>query len=73
MSSERDQLVFKTKVAEQAECFEEMVETMRRVVDLGADLSVEERNLISIAYKNLIGGKRTAWRIVHSLEEKEKK
>jgi len=72
MSSERDQLVFKTKVAEQAECFEEMVETMRRVVDLGADLSVEERNLISIAYKNLIGGKRTAWRIVHSLEEKEK-
>jgi len=69
---EREQLVFRSKVAEQAECFDEMVESMKKVLELGADLSVEERNLLSIAYKNLIGGKRTAWRIVNSLEEKEK-
>jgi len=70
--SERERFVFKAKVAEQAEAFDEMVLSMRHVVQLGANLSVEERNLLSIAYKNLIGTKRTAWRIINGLEEKEK-
>jgi len=70
--SDRDQSIFKAKVAEQAECFDEMVAAMKRVVQLDANLSVEERNLLSIAYKNLIGGKRTAWRIISSLFDKEK-
>jgi len=70
--SEREHCVFRAKVAEQAECFEEMVNAMKKVVELDANLSVEERNLLSIAYKNLIGGKRTAWRIISSLYDKEK-
>jgi 14-3-3 protein epsilon len=70
--TDRDQSIFKAKVAEQAECFDEMVTAMKRVVQLDANLSVEERNLLSIAYKNLIGGKRTAWRIISSLFDKEK-
>jgi len=70
--SEREQSIFRAKVAEQAECFDEMVHAMKKVVELDANLSVEERNLLSIAYKNLIGGKRTAWRIVSSLHDKEK-
>jgi len=72
MSTEREHAIFRSKVAEQAECFEEMVHAMRRVVELDPNLSVEERNLLSIAYKNLIGGKRTAWRIISSLHDKEK-
>jgi len=70
--TERENSVFRAKVAEQAECFEEMVQAMRKVVELDSNLSVEERNLLSIAYKNLIGGKRTAWRIISSLHDKEK-
>jgi len=70
--SEREHSVFRAKVAEQAECFDEMVSAMKKVVQLDANLSVEERNLLSIAYKNLIGGKRTAWRIISSLHDKEK-
>jgi 14-3-3 protein epsilon len=32
------------------------------------ELSVEERNLLSVAYKNSIGSRRTAWRAISSIE-----
>jgi 14-3-3 protein epsilon len=38
---------------------------------LGVDLTVEERNLLSVAYKNVIGARRASWRIVSSIEQKE--
>lgn len=70
----RDQYVFLAKLAEQAERYEEMVQFMRKLV-LGStpasELSVEERNLLSVAYKNVIGSLRAAWRIVSSIEQKE--
>lgn len=34
-------------------------------------MNVEERNLLSVAYKNSIGGRRTAWRVLSSIENKE--
>merc|ERR1712113_596166 len=36
------------------------------------ELSVEERNLLSVAYKNAVGSRRAAWRIITSVEQKEK-
>merc|ERR1719424_172777 len=36
------------------------------------ELSVEERNLLSVAYKNAVGSRRAAWRIISSVEQKEK-
>jgi 14-3-3 protein epsilon len=35
------------------------------------ELSVEERNLLSVAYKNAVGSRRASWRIVSSVEQKE--
>merc|ERR1719253_2323378 len=35
------------------------------------ELSVEERNLISVAYKNAVGSRRASWRIISSVEQKE--
>lgn len=49
----------------------EMVESMKNVAGLGAELTVEERNLLSVAYKNVIGARRASWRIISSLEQKE--
>ncbi|XP_017247094.1 14-3-3 protein 10 [Daucus carota subsp. sativus] len=70
----REQLVFLSKLAEQAERYEEMVQFMERFVlglAPGAEPTFEERNLISVAYKNVIGQLRAAWRIVSSIEQKE--
>lgn len=71
--SDRAQLVFMAKLAEQAERFEEMVEYMRRVANLGdgnsaEELSVEERNLLSVAYKNVIGSRRASWRVITAID-----
>jgi 14-3-3 protein epsilon len=49
----------------------EMVENMKVVASSDQELSVEERNLLSVAYKNVIGARRASWRIVTSIEQKE--
>src|SRR5580693_1274403 len=49
----------------------EMVENMKRVASSDQELTVEERNLLSVAYKNVIGARRASWRIVTSIEQKE--
>ena len=41
-----------------------MTETMKAVTETGVELSNEERNLLSIAYKNVVGGKRSFWRVI---------
>lgn len=49
----------------------EMVDNMKNVASADQELSVEERNLLSVAYKNVIGARRASWRIVTSIEQKE--
>lgn len=71
MSETREELVYMAKLAEQAERYDEMVEAMKRVACLDQELTVEERNLVSVAYKNVIGARRASWRIVSSIEQKE--
>ena len=51
----------------------EMVDFMKRVAGLDVELTVEERNLLSVAYKNVIGARRASWRIISSIEQKEDK
>ncbi|KAK6520324.1 14-3-3 protein [Arthrobotrys conoides] len=63
--------VYLAKLAEQAERYEEMVENMKTVASSNTELTVEERNLLSVAYKNVIGARRASWRIVTSIEQKE--
>lgn len=65
--------MYKAKLAEQAERYDEMVDYMKLVADLDVELTVEERNLLSVAYKNVIGARRASWRIISSIEQKEDK
>mmetsp|Transcript_24352 Transcript_24352/g.54266 ORF Transcript_24352/g.54266 Transcript_24352/m.54266 type:complete len:241 (+) Transcript_24352:53-775(+) len=69
-SRERD--LYFAKLAEKAERYDEMASYMENLGKLEDQLSVEERNLLSVAYKNTIGSRRAAWRIVTSVERKEK-
>ncbi|GEM09162.1 hypothetical protein Rt10032_c07g3179 [Rhodotorula toruloides] len=48
-----------------------MVSQMKSIASLNSELSIEERNLLSVAYKNVIGARRASWRIVSSIEGKE--
>jgi len=70
--TEREDNVYLAKLAEQAERYDEMVAAMKKVAGLNVELTVEERNLLSVAYKNVIGARRAAWRIISSIEQKEK-
>ena len=69
----REEAVYMAKLAEQAERYDEMVSEMKKVAQMVHDqeLSVEERNLLSVAYKNVIGARRASWRIISSIEQKE--
>ena len=61
------------RVAEQAERFDDMVDFLRPILrEKGGDFSVEERNLLSVGFKNLIGGKRTAIRTISAIEQNPK-
>merc|ERR1712186_173841 len=68
----REKEVYFAKLAEQAERYDEMADHMEAVGKLPGELSVEERNLLSVAYKNTVGSRRAAWRIITSVEQKEK-
>merc|ERR1711937_344254 len=69
--SNREKDVYFAKLAEQAERYDEMADCMEKVGKAGNELSVEERNLLSVAYKNAVGSRRAAWRIISSVGQKE--
>lgn len=73
----KEQYVHKAKLAEQAERYDDMSGAMCSCVkyvysddNSGATLDNEERNLLSVAYKNVVGARRSAWRVVSSIESK---
>mmetsp|Transcript_7277 Transcript_7277/g.30947 ORF Transcript_7277/g.30947 Transcript_7277/m.30947 type:complete len:254 (-) Transcript_7277:125-886(-) len=69
--ADREDNVYDAKLAEQAERYDEMVESMKSVAKLDLELTVEERNLLSVAFKNVVGARRASWRIISSIEQKE--
>lgn len=65
--TERERNGFLARLAEHAERYDEMAAYMRAVVAEAPDLTLEERNLLSVAYKNVIGTRRASWRLVMTL------
>nr|AAD48408.1 14-3-3 gamma protein [Homo sapiens] len=65
-----EQLVQKARLAEQAEGYDDMAAAMKNVTELNEPLSNEERNLLSVAYKNVVGARRSSWRVISSIEQK---
>lgn len=67
MEDPKDQVEI-AKLAEQAERYDDMAAYMKAVVLNQPKLSNEERNLLSVAYKNVVGARRSSWRVVSSIE-----
>jgi len=70
----KEKNVYLAKLSEQAERYDEMKDCMKLAASSQketGELTVEERNLLSVAYKNAVGSRRASWRIVSSVEQKE--
>lgn len=72
MSEEsKDNLLQKAKMAEQAERYDDMAAAMKSATEMSdLELSSEERNLLSVAYKNVVGARRSSWRVMTSIAGK---
>jgi len=69
---EREELLYLARLAEQSERYDEMVRFVDAFVKRErSELTVEERNILSVAYKNVVGTRRTSWRVLHSIQQKE--
>ena len=76
-SQSSESLVDFAKVAEQAERYDDMSEAMKIVTETKCSpdkkqaLTAEERNLLSVAYKNVVGARRSSWRVISALDGKQ--
>ena len=71
--SSTEENIFLARVAEQAERFEDMVTYLAAVLDeKGSEVTADERNLLSVAFKNLISSKRAACRTIAAIEQNPK-
>lgn len=67
-ANKRKDLVYMARTAEAAERYDDMCQFMKELVSSTehAGLTVEERNLLSVAYKNVIGTRRASWRTLNA-------
>ncbi|CAH8447001.1 unnamed protein product [Schistosoma turkestanicum] len=66
----QEDLVQIARLAEQAERYDDMAAAMKRYTEMKCELGNEERNLLSVAYKNVVGARRSAWRVISGSEAK---
>lgn len=69
MSTGRELKFFMARVADQAERFDDVIKYINEIIDSGADLNSDERNLLSVAYKALTGSCRNTLRTVYAFLE----
>ncbi|KAG2389160.1 hypothetical protein C9374_014560 [Naegleria lovaniensis] len=63
----REELIYGAKLLESAERYDDVRRMMKKIIELfDSELSTEERNMLWIAYKNVIGSKRLALKITTS-------
>ena len=64
--SEREEWVYRAKLAEQAERYDDMVLCVTELVRLQTPLSDEEQAVLNVAFKNHIGRARKTWRVLQA-------
>ena len=73
MTTNVEEQIFMARVAEQSERFRDMVDFLKPVIaEKGSALTQDERNLLSVAFKNLVSQQRTAIRTISAIEQNPK-
>lgn len=83
----REDYIYFARLSEQAERYEDMIKYMKQAANVSIvethpnlillqiqydqDLSNDERNLLSVAYKNSVKTRRDAWRTIQAIQNKE--
>ena len=69
-----EEKIFLARVAEQAEKFDDMVNFLNEAIGAkaGEDFTIDERNLLSVGFKNQIGANRGAIRTIGAIEQNPK-
>ncbi|XP_021744185.1 14-3-3 protein 9-like [Chenopodium quinoa] len=70
-SSERYNIIYLAKLAALAERYDDMIDAMKKLVKNNIDLTAEERNLLSTAYKKVTEPKRESWKRLSTTKQKE--
>ena len=63
--SDRDNILMLARIAEQSEQYDDMIDILKPYFEqkpLEEELTMDERNLLQVAYKNAVGLRRIAWR-----------
>lgn len=68
--SRQDNIYF-ARLSEQGERYEDMINYMKKVAESPEKLGNDERNLLSVAYKNSVKTRRDAWRTIQAIHNKE--
>jgi len=73
-STKMEEKIFLARVAEQAEKFDDMVQFLNEAINAkaGEDFTIDERNLLSVGFKNQIGANRGAIRTIGAIEQNPK-
>jgi 14-3-3 protein epsilon len=70
----KEELLYLARLADQCDRFDEMVDYVSKFSEANdEELTIDERNILSVAFKNVVGTRRAAWRVISLIERKENK
>lgn len=67
-----EEQIYLARVAEQCERYDDMIDFLKVLKTKKQDLTVDERNLVSVAYKNEVTTRRSAWRAISTIASNAK-
>lgn len=67
----KEKCLWKAKLAQEANRFEDMAQYMRQVVECGAPMTKDEDSMLAAAYKHVLDTKRSSRRTLMTVEQKD--
>ena len=72
MSKKRSDDMLRARLCEAAERYDDMVKIMSELVkEADSPLYMEERSLLSVAFKNAVSTRRESWRVLNAREREK--